>query len=165
VGDDKNSRAIGKDFDNDHDNTFITSICVGKTSGKVVSASTKNLILWDFGGVKNSEVFAMNPEIKSKFVIENAHNATTVWKILIDKSERLLYSTGQDKTLKIWDLENGYQIKFIKSLPGSHDGELYTMGMDFETKLLFTAGLDRKLGVWNIDKSNDQKSSLPKSQS
>lgn len=151
-------------FESGHDEDFISSVCVSEKGGKVVSGSTKSIVLWDFGGVKFSEVFEKNLPIRPMAVVENAHNGTTIWKILIDSSDKHLYSVGQDKTLKIWDLGVGGQIKFVKSLTGSHDGELYTLGIDSENRRLFTTGLDKKIGVWNIDKDGGKEAGMPKSQ-
>jgi WD40 repeat protein len=161
---DNNCRTIGKTFDSGHDEEFITSVCVNEASSKVISASTKSLVVWDLAGVKFSEVFEKNLPIKPLAIIENAHNGTTIWKILINDSDRHLYSVGQDKTLKIWDLGVGSQIKFLKSLTGSHDGELYSLGVDSENRRLFTTGLDKKIGVWNIDRDGGKGAGMPKSQ-
>jgi WD40 repeat protein len=161
---DWSGRVIGKGFESGHDEDFISCVCVSEVSGMVVSASIKSVVVWDLGGVRFDEVFEKNLVIRPMAVVENAHNGTTIWKILIDNSDRHLYSVGQDKTLKIWDLGVGGQIKFVKSLTGSHDGELYTLGIDSENRRLFTTGLDKKIGVWNIDRDGGKGAGMPKSQ-
>ena len=59
----------------------------------------------------------------------------------------LLFSAGEDKEIRIWDLKRG---RFVSKLGGSEDF-IYCMVFDEVSNVLFSGGYNKKIKMWNMD--------------
>ncbi|XP_010558619.1 PREDICTED: transducin beta-like protein 3 [Tarenaya hassleriana] len=67
--------------------------------------------------------------------------------LTLSPDDKLLFSAGHSRQIRVWDLET---LKCIRSWKG-HDGPVMGMACHASGGLLATAGADRKVLVWDVD--------------
>ncbi|CAH8271321.1 unnamed protein product [Arabidopsis lyrata] len=71
----------------------------------------------------------------------------TLTALALSPDDRLLFSAGHSRQIRVWDLET---LKCIRSWKG-HEGPVMGMACHASGGLLATAGADRKVLVWDVD--------------
>ncbi|CAN8256072.1 unnamed protein product [Cochlearia groenlandica] len=71
----------------------------------------------------------------------------TLTALALSPDDKLLFSAGHSRQIRVWDLET---LKCIRSWKG-HEGPVMGMACHASGGLLATAGADRKVLVWDVD--------------
>ncbi len=80
---------------------------------------------------------------KEKLVFKAGKNKIFSLKFI---NNRILVSAGYDKTVKIWDIENGLLIKTLKG----HNDKIYSVAFSQKNGLLATGSFDSTVRLWDI---------------
>jgi len=79
---------------------------------------------------------------------------STVRCILVSKDGKRAYTCGEDKTIRVWNLRSG---KELKQLDG-HTGFTWQIGLSGDEKeLISSGGPDKTLRLWNLEKGEEVK--------
>ncbi|XP_040941358.1 transducin beta-like protein 3 isoform X2 [Gossypium hirsutum] len=81
----------------------------------------------------------------TKFTIEA--ESSTITALALSPNDKLLFSAGHSRQIKVWDLDT---FKCLRSWKG-HDGPVMGMACHGSGGLLATSGADRKVLVWDVD--------------
>ncbi|KAF2538639.1 hypothetical protein F2Q68_00022625 [Brassica cretica] len=88
-------------------------------------------------------VDALDSSVKS--TIEGESDTLTA--LALSPDDKLLFSAGHSRQIRVWDLET---LKCIRTWKG-HEGPVMGMAVHASGGLLATAGSDRKVLVWDVD--------------
>ncbi|XP_031380718.1 transducin beta-like protein 3 [Punica granatum] len=88
-------------------------------------------------------VDSSNASIRSTIDCES----DTVTALCLSPDDKLLFSAGHSRQIKVWELST---LKCLRSWKG-HDGPVMSMGCHVSGGLLATGGADRKVLVWDVD--------------
>ncbi|XVE62302.1 hypothetical protein DITRI_Ditri06bG0107400 [Diplodiscus trichospermus] len=88
-------------------------------------------------------VDSVNASTKSTIEAESG----TITALAISPNDKLLFSAGHSRQIKVWDLDT---FKCLRSWKG-HEGPVMGMACHASGGLLATAGADRKVLVWDVD--------------
>ncbi|EOY10125.1 Transducin family protein / WD-40 repeat family protein [Theobroma cacao] len=88
-------------------------------------------------------VDSSNASTKSTIEAESG----TITALALSPSDKLLFSAGHSRQIKVWDLDT---LKCLRSWKG-HDGPIMGMACHASGGLLATSGADRKVLVWDVD--------------
>jgi WD40 repeat protein len=75
-------------------------------------------------------------------------HAGAVYALVFSPDSRLLFSAGQDSTIKVWDVATGEEW----AAPIEHGGEAWTLALSPDGKVLASAGTDRTVRVWDVSR-------------
>ncbi|KAE8707862.1 hypothetical protein F3Y22_tig00110372pilonHSYRG00187 [Hibiscus syriacus] len=87
-------------------------------------------------------VDSSNASTKSTIEAESG----TITALALSPNDKLLFSAGHSRQIKVWDLDT---FKCLRSWKG-HDGPIMGMACHGSGGLLATAGADRKVLVWDV---------------
>ncbi|KAJ4912191.1 Transducin family protein / WD-40 repeat family protein [Raphanus sativus] len=110
--------------------------------GPFVVSSDGSFIVCACGDAINI-VDASDSSVKS--TIEGESDALTA--LALSPDDKLLFSAGHSRQIRVWDLETS---KCIRTWKG-HEGPVMGMACHASGGLLATAGSDRKVLVWDVD--------------
>ncbi|KAK4790607.1 hypothetical protein SAY86_017911 [Trapa natans] len=88
-------------------------------------------------------VESSNAHIRSTIDCES----DTITALCLSPNDKLLFSAGHSRQIRVWDLST---LKCIRSWKG-HDGPVMSMVCHASGGLLATGGADRKVLVWDVD--------------
>ncbi|KAF3432659.1 hypothetical protein FNV43_RR23761 [Rhamnella rubrinervis] len=112
------------------------------SGGPVVVSSDGSFIVCACGeSIKIVE--SSNASVRS--TIDRDSEAVTA--LALSPDDRLLFSTGHSRQIRVWDLST---LKSVRSWKG-HDGPVMGMACHPSGGLLASAGADRKVLVWDVD--------------
>ena len=77
------------------------------------------------------------------FIILDGHGSNFTIRKIININENLIASSSDDKTIKIWDWNQGTCLKSIES----HEGHVYAIEL-LNYKTIISGGLDKKICLW-----------------
>jgi WD40 repeat protein len=70
-----------------------------------------------------------------------------IYTLLLLKDGQTLVSGSADETIRIWDLQNGAELRKIDA----HDSYVNALATTIDEQILMSAGADRKIKFWSID--------------
>ncbi|KAJ0039122.1 hypothetical protein Pint_22236 [Pistacia integerrima] len=110
--------------------------------GPVVVSSDGSFMVCSCGDSINI-VDSSNASIKSTIEADS----DTITALALSPNDKLLFSSGHSRQIKVWDLST---LKCLRTWKG-HDGPVIGMACHASGGLLATAGADRKVLVWDVD--------------
>ncbi|XP_021899650.1 transducin beta-like protein 3 [Carica papaya] len=113
------------------------------SGGPFAVSSTGSFIACACGGDSIKIVDSSNASIKSTIDCDS----DTITALALSPNDKLLFSSGHSRQIRVWDLET---LKCVRSWKG-HDGPVMGMACHASGGLLATAGADRKVLVWDVD--------------
>ncbi|CAF1782103.1 hypothetical protein HID58_088942 [Brassica napus] len=112
------------------------------SGGPIIVSSDGSFIACACGDAINI-VDALDSSVKS--TIEGESDTLTA--LALSPDDKLLFSAGHSRQIRVWDLET---LKCIRTWKG-HEGPVMGMAVHASGGLLATAGSDRKVLVWDVD--------------
>ena len=119
-----------------------------------VSFSHDGNLLASAGGDKSINIWDM----EKKRIIQTleGHN-DSVWSVSFSPdSNKMLASGSEDRTIKLWNVEENNNIQEIKTLEG-HNEPVWSVSFSPDGKLLASASRDKTVKLWNVDDKNNIK--------
>lgn len=103
------------------------------------------------------EKYCSHDPIKSPYcnlrVVRTLEGHPTVSAIAIGADGQTLVSGGQDKTIKVWELQTGELKKTLRS----DSGAINTVAISPDNKTVVSGSGDRLVRIWNINSNQPQK--------
>ncbi len=90
---------------------------------------------------------------KPELVVQTGHTYT-VWSVAFSPNGKILASGSGDRTIKLWNVETGQE---IKSLTG-HSGWVYSAAFSPDGKTLASGSSDNSIKLWNVESGQELKS-------
>jgi WD repeat-containing protein 61 len=119
-------------------NGKIRSIAINETKNIVAFASGENHIL-----IYNLKTFERLYSFEAHTDAVNA--------VAFDKNGDFLISGGKDAYLKIWNVNNGFEL--IKEIP-AHNYAIYSIQFNYDGSLFATASRDKTIKIWETKDFN-----------
>ena len=69
-----------------------------------------------------------------------------MWSVAISPDSKTLFSGSSDKTIKIWNLENG---KLVNTLRG-HSDTVWCISISHDGKILVSGSFDKTIKIWRL---------------
>jgi hypothetical protein len=120
------------------------------SNGKIRSIAIneiKNIVAFASG---EKEVLIYNLKTFERLYSFEAHT-DAVNAVAFDKSGDFLISGGKDAYLKIWNVNNGFEL--IKEIP-AHNYAIYTIQFNYDGSLFATASRDKTIKIWETKDFN-----------
>jgi len=105
---------------------------IGKPSSLVVSKNTENVI----------EVFKNNTLTQAL-----KGHTNEVRSVAVLKNKEFLVSGSKDKTIRVWSLSTGEQIRLLKG----HTGTINSIAVSSKEEFIASGGKDKIVRVWNLN--------------
>lgn len=95
-----------------------------------------------------SKVVVRPPVKRENFTLTNTLNGHIgmVWCVAINPDGQTLASSSEDRTVRLWDLCTGQQLRVLSG----HAGGVYTIAFSFVGQTLLSGSADQTIKVWNL---------------
>ena len=74
-------------------------------------------------------------------------HSKSVKSIAISSDSKYIVSGSYDKTIKIWNLESGQEIKTLKG----HSESVNSVAISSDNKYIVSGSADNSIKIWNIE--------------
>ncbi|WP_300453540.1 caspase family protein [Accumulibacter sp.] len=99
------------------------------------------MLLVSLASAQPSGLPSGQPSAKPVFTIDPGVHAGNAYRLATTPDERHLVSVGLDKTIRVWDVDSGRQVRrLILPVAGRHDGLLYALSLSPDGRLAAVGG-------------------------
>jgi WD40 repeat protein len=132
---------------------YVRSVCFSPSDPMKLVTGSKDgvLVIWDLVADKG----ALPPKFKSKPIFSSRNvpdcHKEGIWAVIFSPDGEQIVSSGEDKTIKIWDVSSG-KLKLIDTLTG-HDSRVRSVAFSKDGRWLASASEDETIRLWEKDRN------------
>jgi len=112
------------------------------------SVGNKDFIIWD--------------AITGRIIHTFSGHKDIIRSVAFSPDSRYIASGSQDKTIKLWDVSNGSEIRSFSGHLSGHKGIIYSIAFSPDGKYILSGSNDKTLKLWDVESGGNVKTFLHK---